>query len=80
MQVAAAHAGRLHLQHHIMRPRKRIVELHELQLAVAGEYDAAHGRLPWLCFVSYAALSAAVEACRLAVRRKTVMRRLDELF
>ena len=35
MQVAAAHAGRLHLDHHVMGIGRGIGELHQFQLAFA---------------------------------------------
>ena len=43
-QIAAAHAGRLDLDDNVMRPRRGIGELHQLQFAIAQERDAAHGR------------------------------------
>jgi hypothetical protein len=48
MQVAAAHAGRLHLDHHLMGVGGRVGELHQFQPALAGEHNAAHGFLRFL--------------------------------
>src|SRR5580704_4991785 len=45
MQVAAAHARRLHLDHHIMGIGGGIVEPHQFQPAFAREYNPAHGFL-----------------------------------
>jgi hypothetical protein len=45
MQVAAAHSRRLHLDHHLVWSRRRIIELHELELASAREDHATHSRL-----------------------------------
>ena len=42
VQVAAAHAGRLHLDHHVMGIRSGIGKLHQLQSAFAREHNAAH--------------------------------------
>jgi hypothetical protein len=42
MQVAAAHAGRLHLDHHVMGIRAGIRERHQFQSALAREYNPAH--------------------------------------
>jgi hypothetical protein len=49
MQVAAAHAGSLHLDHDIMGVGSGIGELHQFQPAIAREYNAAHRFLPF-CF------------------------------
>ena len=45
MQVAAAHARRLHLDDDIVSFRRGIGELHQFQLALAGKHNAAHGFL-----------------------------------
>ena len=45
MQVAPAHAGRLHLDDHVMGFGGRIGERHQLQFAFAGKHNAAHGFL-----------------------------------
>src|SRR5260221_6800016 len=45
MQVAAAHAGRLHLDHDIMGIGGGIFERHQFQPTFAREYNAAHGFL-----------------------------------
>src|SRR6266852_9270882 len=45
MQVAAAHAGRLHLDDDIVSVRRWIGKLHQFQPAFAREYNAAHRSL-----------------------------------
>src|SRR5450631_858341 len=52
MQVAAAHAGRLHLDNHVMGFRSGIGERHQFQSAFSREYNAAHGFLRLLLFVA----------------------------
>src|SRR3982074_2416943 len=52
MQVAAAHAGRLHLDHHVMGVRRGIGELHQFQSALTREYYAAHRFLRLFLFLS----------------------------
>src|ERR1700686_288518 len=42
MQVAAAHAGRLHLDDHVVGIGSGIGKLHQFQPALAREYNAAH--------------------------------------
>jgi hypothetical protein len=42
MQVAAAHARRLHLDHHVMGVGSGIGKRHQFQPALAREYNAAH--------------------------------------
>ena len=49
MQIAAAHAGRLHLDDDIVSVRRGIGELHQFQFAFAVEYHAAHGFLRCYC-------------------------------
>ena len=44
MQIAAAHAGCLDLQHHFARSRGGVRDRDEFKRAVALEHDAAHGR------------------------------------
>src|SRR5882757_5542033 len=51
MQVAAAHAGRLHLDHDVMSIRSGVGELHQFQSALAREYNAAHRVLRLLLLV-----------------------------
>src|SRR6267142_5245165 len=51
MQVAAAHAGRLHFDDDVMRFRSGIGELHQFQSALAREYNAAHRVLRLLLLV-----------------------------
>src|SRR5262245_60459177 len=46
VQIAPAHARRLHLDDDLVRPRRRIGEGHQFELAITGEHDAAHGFLP----------------------------------
>src|SRR5580700_9713874 len=46
LQVAAAHAGRLDLDHDVVRPRRRVGKFHQLQFAFAKECHAAHGWSP----------------------------------
>jgi hypothetical protein len=48
-EIAAAHAGGLDLQHHLARTGRRIGEVSELELPVAGEDDSAHGTLLRRC-------------------------------
>src|SRR5467141_742811 len=50
MQVAAAHAGRLHFDDDVMSIRSGIGELHQFQSALAREYNAAHRVLPCFCW------------------------------
>ena len=45
MQVAAAHARSLDLEHDVARPRRRIGKLAQRELAVTEEDDAEHGKL-----------------------------------
>jgi hypothetical protein len=52
MQVAAAHAGRLHLDDHVMGIRGGIGEGHQFQPAFAREHNAAHGFLRLPLFVA----------------------------
>src|SRR5712671_3287221 len=52
MQVAAAHAGRLHFNDHIMGVRSGIGELHQFQSAFAREHNAAHRLLPLFLVVA----------------------------
>jgi hypothetical protein len=49
MQVAAAHAGRLHLDDDIVSLGGGIRELHQFQPAFAREYNAAHRFLRLFC-------------------------------
>jgi hypothetical protein len=42
LEVRAAHAGGLHLDHHFARPGRRVGECAQLDLAVAEEDGAAH--------------------------------------
>ena len=42
VQVAAAHAGRLDLEHHVARAGRRVGELAQFELPVPGEHDAFH--------------------------------------
>jgi hypothetical protein len=49
LEIAAAHAGGLDLQHHLARTGRRIGEVSELELPVAGEDDSAHGTLLRRC-------------------------------
>jgi hypothetical protein len=42
MQIAAAHARSLHLDHGFARPWGRVGKLHQLQLAIPFEYNASH--------------------------------------
>ena len=46
LQVAAAHARGLDLQHDLAGTRGRVGEAADLQLAIAGEHHAAHAALP----------------------------------
>ena len=48
MQIAAAHAGCLHLDDHVMGIRSGIGELHQFQSAFAREHNAAHRYLRFL--------------------------------
>jgi hypothetical protein len=57
MQVAAAHAGRLHFDDDVMSIRSGIGELHQFQSALAREYNAAHRVLP-LAFAGVPILDA----------------------
>jgi hypothetical protein len=52
MQIAAAHAGRLHLDHHVMGVGSGIGELHQFQSALAREYNTAHDFLPLFLLLS----------------------------
>src|SRR5690242_18557824 len=45
VQIAAAHPGRLHLEDDLARTGGRVGKVLELELAIAEEYDAAHGSL-----------------------------------
>ncbi len=47
VQVAAAHAGRLHLDHHLARAGRGVGEVHDLEFALAVEHHAAHGPYPF---------------------------------
>jgi hypothetical protein len=49
MQIAAAHPGRLHLDHDVLRPRRGVIELHQFELASARKHHALHGSLPGSC-------------------------------
>ncbi len=42
MQVGAAHARCLHLDHHLAGAGRGVGKFHERELTVAGEHDAAH--------------------------------------
>src|SRR5882724_13542656 len=54
LQIAAAHAGSLDLEHDFAGSRRRIRKLHELNLASAGEYDSFHALLLLFGLFSYA--------------------------
>src|SRR5690348_11716725 len=43
LEIAAAHARGLDLEHHLAGPRRRVGEVDELDLAIAGKGYAAHG-------------------------------------
>src|ERR1700761_3349650 len=45
VQIAPAHAGRLHLHDHFVRARRWVTELHQIQLATAREYNTTHSSL-----------------------------------
>jgi hypothetical protein len=49
VQIAAAHAGRLDLEHHVARPRCGIGKVPELELAIAEKHDALHAGLRYGC-------------------------------
>jgi hypothetical protein len=42
VQVAAAHARRLDLEHDLARARRRVLEFHQFKLAVSGKDDTTH--------------------------------------
>ena len=46
LEIAAAHARRLDLQHDLARSRRGVGKLHEVQAALPREDDAAHECLP----------------------------------
>ena len=46
MQIAAAHPRGLHLEHDLAGFWRRIGKLLDLELAIAEEYDAPHGKPP----------------------------------
>src|SRR5262249_8281476 len=50
VQVAAAHAGRLDLEHDVARPRHRVGKITQRELAVTEKHAALHGEsLSYVC-------------------------------